>query len=93
MNTWIVWGRFNETTLTNKKAFYGKLYLEDISDEDYIHPQKAFEELKLENLGDYRDLYVQSDALLLADACEIFWNKCIEIIWTWSCSLFICTLG
>ena len=73
------WGRFNETTLTNKKAFYGKLYLEDISDEDYIHPQKVFEELKLENLGDYRDLYVQSDALLLADACEIFWNKCIEI--------------
>ena len=66
------WGRFNETTLTNKKAFYGKLYLEDISDEDYIHPQKVFEELKLENLGDYRDLYVQSDALLLADACEIF---------------------
>ena len=59
------WGRFNETTLTNKKAFYGKLYLE-------LHPQKVFEELKLENLGDYRDLYVQSDALLLAGACEIF---------------------
>ena len=59
------WGRFNETTLTNKKAFYGKLYLE-------LHPQKVFEELKLENLGDYRDLYVQSDALLLTGACEIF---------------------
>ena len=31
------WERFHETTLPNKKAFYGKLYLEDITDEDYIH--------------------------------------------------------
>ena len=29
------WERFNETTLPNKKAFYSKLYLEDIYDEDY----------------------------------------------------------
>ena len=52
------WERFNETTLPNKKAFYSKLYLEDIADEDYIHAQKIFEELKLKNLGEYRDLYV-----------------------------------
>ena len=25
-----------------KKAFYSKLYLEDITDEDYIHAQKVF---------------------------------------------------
>ena len=46
------WERFNETTLPNIKAFYIKLYLEDITDEDYIHAQKVFEELKLKNLGE-----------------------------------------
>ena len=38
-----------------------------------------FKELKLKNLGDYRDWYVQSDTVLLADAFENFRNKCIEI--------------
>ena len=38
-----------------------------------------FKELKLKNLGDYHDLYVQSDTLLLADVFENFRNKCIEI--------------
>ena len=31
------WERFKETTLPNEKGFYGKLYLEDITDEDYLH--------------------------------------------------------
>ena len=38
-----------------------------------------FEEFKLESLGNYHDLYVQSDTLLLADVFENFRNKCIEI--------------
>ena len=28
------WERFKESTLPNKKAFYSKLYLEDITAED-----------------------------------------------------------
>ena len=68
--------RFNETSLP---AFYSELNLEDITDEDYAHTQKVFEEFKLKNLGDYHDLYVQSDTLLLADVFENFRNKCIEI--------------
>ena len=39
------WERFNETTLPNKKAFYSKLYLEGIIDEDYIHAQKVLKNL------------------------------------------------
>ena len=73
------WERFNETTLPSKRVFYSKLYLEDITDEDYIHTQKAFEEFELKNLGEYRNLYVQSDTLLLADVFEAFKNKCFEI--------------
>ena len=33
----------------------------------------------MNNLGGYHDLYVQSDALLLADVFENFKNKCSEI--------------
>ena len=73
------WDRFNETFLTDKKAFYSELNLKDITDKYYVHPQKVFKEFKLKNLGDYHDLYVQSDILLLADLFKNFRNKCIEI--------------
>ena len=46
------WKRFDETLPPDKKAFYSELYLENITDEDYTHAQKVFEELKLKNLGD-----------------------------------------
>ena len=42
------WERFHETTLPNKKVFYSELYLEDITDEDYLHAQ---EELKFEKVN------------------------------------------
>ena len=35
--------------------------------------------LEIKNRGEYHDLYVQSDTLLLADVFENFRNKCIEI--------------
>ena len=55
------------------------MYLKVITDKDYTHAQKVFKELKLKNLGDYHDLYVQSNTLLLADVFENFRNKCSEI--------------
>ena len=66
------WGEFNETILPTKKAFYSNLNLEDISDEDYLHARKVWDVFKINNLGEYHNLYVQSDTLLLADAYENF---------------------
>ena len=54
--------KFDET-LPDKKVFYSELNLEDIIDKDYTHAQKVFEEFRLKNVGDYYDLYVQSDTL------------------------------
>ena len=68
--------RFNQTTLPNKKAFYSTFYLEDITDENYIHIQNVFQEFKFKNLGEYHDLYIQSDTLLLSYVFEKFKNKC-----------------
>ena len=41
--------------------------------------QKTYSKKFNKNLGDYHDLYFQSDILLLAEVFESFRNKCIEI--------------
>ena len=73
------WERFNETSLPRKEFFYIELNLEHISDKDYLHAQKVRDAFKIKNLGEYHDLYVQSDTLLPADVFEKFRNTCIEI--------------
>ena len=72
------WERFNETSLPSKKDFYSELILEDISDSDYEHAKKVFKKY-CKNMGDYHDLYVQTDTHLLPDVYENFRNKCLEI--------------
>ena len=61
------WQRFDETSLPDKEDFYSNLNVEDITDVDYRHGKTVFEYLINKNLGDYHVLYVQNDALLLAD--------------------------
>ena len=41
--------------------------MEDITDVDHWHAKGVFKSLNNKNLGDYHDLYVQSDTLLLAN--------------------------
>ena len=71
------WERFDETSLPNKESFYSSLNMENIDDIDYRHGKNVFKKFKLKNLGEYHDLYVQSDPLLLADVFENFRNMCI----------------
>ena len=73
------WKRFDETSLPDKEAFYSNLNMEDITDVDYRHANKVFNEFRLKNLGEYHDLYVQRDTLLLADVFENFRNMCIKV--------------
>ena len=73
------WERFNETSLPPKESFYSELNLEGISNKDYLHAQKVWDTFEIRNLGEYHDLYVQTDTLLLADVYEKFRDKCIEI--------------
>ena len=73
------WKKFDETTIPPKEAFHSNLNLENISDEDYAHAQNVWEVFEINNRGEYHDLYVQSDTLLLADVFENVKNMCLEI--------------
>ena len=72
------WERFNEISLPSKEDFYSNLNMEDISDIDYRHANNVFKVFKLENLGDYHDLYVQSDTLLSVDVFNNFRDMCLK---------------
>ena len=73
------WEKFNETSLPSKLDFYSNLNMEDIDDIDYRHANNVFKRFKLKNLGEYHDLYVQSDTLLIADLFENFRNMCLKV--------------
>ena len=72
------WEKFNEISLPRKEDFYSNLNMEDISDIDYRHANNVFKRFKLKNLGDYHDLYVKSDILLLSDVFNNFRNICLK---------------
>ena len=73
------WDKFNETSIPNKESFYSNLTMENITETDYIPAHNVFKTFKLNNLGDYHDLYVQSNTLLLADVFENFRKACIKM--------------
>ena len=66
------WEKFNETSLPEKEDFYSHLNMEDITDADYAHTKRVCKDFEIKNLGEYHDLYVQSNTLLLADIFENF---------------------
>ena len=53
--------------------------MEDITEADYAHAKRFCKDFEIKNLGEYHDLYVQSDTLLLDDIFENFINVCIKI--------------
>ncbi len=67
-----------EQQLPPKEAFHSRLTGEDISQEDYEHAQHVWKEFHLSNLGQYHDLYLQTDVTLLADVFENFREVCLQ---------------
>ena len=70
--------RFGETKLPEKEKFYSSLSGKEITDEEYAHAKQVWDAAGCRNLGDYHDLYVQTDTLLLADVFEKFRKVCQE---------------
>ena len=68
--------RFGETKLPEKEKFYSSLSGKEITDEEYAHAKEVWATFGCQNLGDYHDLYMATDALLLADVYENFRKVC-----------------
>ena len=64
--------KFSETQLPKRDDFYSLLTNEEISESEYAHAQKVWETFGIENMGQYHDLYLKSDVLLLADIFQNF---------------------
>ncbi|RWS01054.1 uncharacterized protein B4U80_06845 [Leptotrombidium deliense] len=70
--------KYNETRLPPKESFFNDLQNEDISEENYNYAKKVWNEFKCKTLGDYSDLYLKFDVLLLTDIFENFRDICIN---------------
>ena len=67
------WEKFNKTSLP-----YTHLNMEDAIDSDYASAKRVCKQFEMKHLGDYHYLYVESNALLLADVFENFRNICLK---------------
>ena len=70
--------RLNETQLPSKDDFFSKLTQDAITDEKYCHATKVWGTFNLKTMGDYHDLYLKSDILLLADVFKNFRSTCLQ---------------
>ena len=68
------WDKFKES-LPPIEAFYSK---SKISEDDYQHVQRVWKEFGTHNLGDYHDLYLRTDVVLLANVFEAFRDTCLK---------------
>ena len=58
-----------------KKKFYN-LNLKSITDSNYNDAKTICKDFEIKNLGEYHDLYLKSDLLLLADVSKNFRKIC-----------------
>lgn len=71
--------RFEESNLPSKLHFYSKMNKEEITDYEYKRATKVWESFDMKSLGDYHDLYLKTDVLLLADVFENFRDISIKM--------------
>ena len=70
--------KFNNRELPTKDLFYSILNDEHITDNEYIHAKEVWDTFYIKTMGDYHDLYLVSDVLLLTDVFENFRKTCMQ---------------
>ena len=68
--------KFEDSRLPKKEDFFSVMNNEHITDKEYQHAQNVWNEFGLSSMGEYHDLYLKSDILLLTDVFENFRKAC-----------------
>ena len=76
MGSWKL--KFQDNHLPQIEVFHSRLSLLKICESDYDHAQRVWKDFKMKNLGDYHDLYLRTDVLLLSNVFETFRTTCLE---------------
>ena len=82
-------GKFNQMELPTKDQFYSILNNQHITDDEYDHAKKVWKTFKIKTMGEYHDLYLGSDVLLLTDVFENFRKTCTQYYKLDSCHYFM----
>ena len=69
---------FSDYKLRDRCEFLSSLKDEYISEKDYLHSIDVWIMFKMNTMGDYHDLYLKTNVLLLADVFEKFIDMCLE---------------
>ena len=59
-----------------------------MSEKDYLHAIDLWNVFKINLMGDYHDLYLKTDVLLLADVFEKFINISLDYYGLYPCHYF-----
>ncbi|XP_069110136.1 uncharacterized protein [Argopecten irradians] len=70
--------KFVETELPSRERFYSNLSKSHITEEDYEYAQRVWQDMNIKSIGEYHDLYLKTDVLLLADVFENFRTMCLD---------------
>ena len=70
--------KFNDEHLPSKEQFYSRLTEEGITNDDYTKAKQIWKHFDIKNMGEYHDLYLKTDVLLLTDVFENFRDMCLS---------------
>ncbi|KAL4126069.1 hypothetical protein QTP88_010300 [Uroleucon formosanum] len=71
------WDKLEETSLPSKEDFYSSLKESHIKEKHYVHAKTVWNHFNCQTLGEYSDLYLKIDVLLLTDVFENFRDLCL----------------
>ena len=78
MNIWMIEKGLMKQNYLKKEEFYSNLNVENITEAYYMHAKRVCKDFEIKYLGEYHDLHLKSDVLLLADVIENFRKMCLK---------------